>query len=286
VLQELEAVEDEPGQKLLIELRTRALPPPLGQPVLGKKETVEEFSAESARAFHGAHYRPNGAILGVAGAVDFQAVCDAVGRLFEDWKPAPEPSISIGAIPGGPVHLPGDKIQTHIGVAYPSVRYDDPDFFNAHGAVGVLSGGMSARLFTEVREKRGLCYSVSASFHPLKDRGLIMCYAGTTNERANETLAVLLGELKGLQEGVKPEEVARVRTGLKASLIMQEESTAARASVLARSWYHLGRVRAMEEVAREIDRLTPDSILGYLRRHPAKDFVIVTLGPQALEIAK
>src|SRR5258708_553210 len=145
---------------------------------------------------------------------------------------------------------------------------------------------MSARLFTEVREKRGLCYSVSASYHPLKELGLIFCYAGTTNERANETLHVLVGELKRLQQGVAEEEVARVRTGLKASLIMQEESTSARASILARSWYHLGRVRSMEEVAREIERLSPATIMGYLDRHPAKDFVIVTLGPQALEISE
>ena len=161
-----------------------------------------------------------------------------------------------------------------------------PDYYAAIGAVNVLSGGMSARLFTEVREKRGLCYSVSASYSGFKDRASVICYAGTTNERAQETLDVTLGELKRLQDGIEAEEVERVQAGLKSSLIMQEESTSARAGTLASDWYYLRRVRTFDEIKSAIDGLTPKGIVEHVRRHPPKDFTIVTLGPKALTTNK
>src|SRR5438132_7221578 len=126
---------------------------------------------------------------------------------------------------------------------------------------------MSARLFTEVREKRGLCYSVWASYSTFKDRASVLCYAGTTNERAQETLDVTLGELKRLQDGIEAEEVQRVQAGLKSSLIMQEESTSARAGSLASDWYYLGRVRTFDEIKSAIDGLTPAGITEHLKRH-------------------
>jgi predicted Zn-dependent peptidase len=151
--------------------------------------------------------------------------------------------------------------------------------------VYVLSspGGMSSRLFTEVREKRGLCYAVSAGHDMLKDRANVIAYAGTTNERAQETLDVLLAELRRLQEGIEVEEVERIQAGIKSGLIMQQESTRARASFLASDWYYLGRVRSHEEIQSAIDRLTPEIILDHVRRSPPRDFVIVTLGPKSLQ---
>ena len=151
-------------------------------------------------------------------------------------------------------------------------------------AVNVLSGGMSARLFTEVREKRGLCYAVWASYQTFKDRACIVCYAGTTNERAQETFDVTIGELHRLQKGIEDEEVERVQAGLKSSLIMQEESTSARAATLASDWYFLGRVRTFDEIQIAINGLTPNKILGYLRGNPPGTFTIVTLGPKPLKI--
>src|SRR6202043_2077652 len=133
-------------------------------------------------------------------------------------------------------------------------------------------------------EKRGLCYSVWASYQTFKDRACILCYAGTTNERAQETLDVTLGELQRLVEGVTEEEVQRVRAGLKSSVIMQEESTSARAGALASDWYYLGRVRSMEEVQAAIDALSPASILDYVKKYPFKDFTAVTLGKNPLQI--
>src|SRR5262249_26086283 len=113
----------------------------------------------------------------------------------------------------------------------------------------------------------------------------VVCYAGTTNERAQETLDVTLGELKRLQEGIEDEEVQRVQAGLKSALIMQEESTSARAGSLASDWYFLGRVRPIEEVQAAVDALTPQPIVEHLRRCPPRDFTIVTLGPKPLRLS-
>ena len=171
----------------------------------------------------------------------------------------------------------------HIGIAYDSVSYRDPDYFAAWAAVSVLSGGMSSRLFTEVREKRGLCYSVSASLSSLRDEARVLCYAGTTAERAQETLDVTLAELQRLGEGIEDEELSRCQARAKSSLIMQQESTLARASSVARDWYHLGRVMTLAEVREKIDALTVQNVLDYVHTHPAGQFTLLTIGPHPLE---
>src|SRR5690606_9279255 len=142
------------------------------------------------------HYRtsirPNGSILGIAGAVEPSAVLDLAAELFGDWTGVEEPTLQTG--PRGPRrdHIEHESTQTHIGISYDAIPYGDPEYYAAWAAVGVLSGSMSSRLFTEVREKRGLCYAISASLTSLKHAGQVLCYAGTTNERAQQTLDVTL----------------------------------------------------------------------------------------------
>jgi predicted Zn-dependent peptidase len=181
-------------------------------------------------------------------------------------------------------HLHYDSHQTQIGIAFPSVPYRHRDYFQAWGAVGVLSGGMSARLFTEVRERRGLCYSVYAAHHTLWHRGAVFCYAGTGADRAQETLDVTLSELRRLAKGIEETELSRLKARIKSALIMQHESSSGRSSSLARDWYHLGYARTLEEVGRLIDGLSSRSINAYLAEHPPGDFTVTTLGPRPLEV--
>jgi predicted Zn-dependent peptidase len=164
------------------------------------------------------------------------------------------------------------------------VPYRHPDYFLASGAVGVLSGGMSSRLFTEVREKRGLCYTVFASHHTQRDRACVLCYAGTSAERAQETLDVTLGELHRLAGGILPDELTRLKARVKSGLIMQGESSAARAGAVARDWYHLGQARTLAELGRLVDALSVPDINEYLEENPPKDFTVVTLGPAQLQM--
>jgi predicted Zn-dependent peptidase len=268
----------------MVELVRRCYPSPWGQPSEGTLADLENLSPESIRKHFHHTVRPNGAILGIAGNVAFDDVLSKLEELLGGWSGSNDITLVEGGCGPAREHLTHESTQTHIGLAYPAVAYSDPDYYAAWAAVNVLSGGMSARLFTEVREKRGLCYSVYASLNTLKDRGLVLCYAGTTAERAQETLDVLRSELVRLGEGIGEDELDRCKARAKSSLIMAQESTGSRASSLARNWYHLGRTITLEEVRSKIEGLTVKTVLDYVHTHPAKDFTILTIGPQALKV--
>jgi predicted Zn-dependent peptidase len=129
-----------------------------------------------------------------------------------------------------------------------------------------------------------LCYSVFATLNSLRDQGRILCYAGTTVERAQETLDVTLAELIRLGEGISEAELDRCKARAKSSLIMQQESSSSRASAIARDWYHLGHIETLDEISAKIDALTVAALLEHIARHPARDFTILTLGPAPLEV--
>jgi predicted Zn-dependent peptidase len=283
-LQDLQSLEDEPKQKVLVELRRRHYPAPLGQDRRGTAAGLRSLTPEVMRKHYQRLFQPRGCILSIAGNVEWPRLRDLVGKLFGDWKPGAEAGFKLGKPLPKREHLAKETEQTQIGIAFESVPFGQPEYYAALGAVNVLSGGMSARLFTEVREKRGLCYAVWATYQTFKDRASILCYAGTTNERAQETLDVTLRELERLQVGIEPDEVTRVQAGLKSSLIMQEESTSARAGTIASDWYYLGRVRSFDEIQSAINSLTPASIIDYLHKYPPGDYTIVTLGPKALTL--
>jgi predicted Zn-dependent peptidase len=283
-LQDLRSLEDEPRAKVLVELRKHYYPTPLSNDHRGTAATLEKLSGDAVRRHHKRLFRPRGTILSVAGNVEWAPLLKQVERLFGDWDGGAGEDLTYGPPPPKRGHVRKELEQTQIGVAFASVPIGHPDYYAAMGAVNVLSGGMSSRLFTEIREKEGLCYAVWATYQTLKDRASVVCYAGSRNERAQRTLDLMLRELRRLVEGVEPEEVERVRAGLKSSLIMQQESTAARALSLASDWYYLGRVRSFDEIQSAIDGLTPEGIVAYLRRCPPGDYSIVTLGPEPLSV--
>lgn len=282
--QEVRAIEDDLGQRVMQELRQRYYADPFGRASQGTLEAVEAITLDDIRAHFEATYRPEGAILSVAGNVDWPRLRDEVESLFGSWRPGPSPGLSERPPARGYLHIPHESAQTHVAVAYANVPYSDPDYYQARGAVGVLSDGMSSRLFTEVREKRGLCYTVYASCHSLRDRGAVICYSGTTTERAQETLDVMLAELQRLSQGILPDELARLKARIKSALIMQQESSASRSGSIASDWYFLNRVQTLEQLGRIIDGLSCESINAYLAAHPPADFTVVTLGEKELEL--
>jgi len=284
VEQSLRAIEDEPRQKIMVELRRRCYESPWGIPSEGTLEGVENLTAEVVRTHFERCAGPRDAILGIAGKVDVAASIALVEDLFGGWKAKPAPKFETGSRGPSQDHIKHESTQTQIGIAYDSVAYRDAGYYAAWAAVSVLSGGMSSRLFTEVREKRGLCYSVFAMLNCLRDQGRVLCYAGTTSERAQETLDVTLQELQRLKEGISEDELERCKARAKSSLIMQQESSSSRASSIARDWYHLGRVTTLGEVRDKIDALTVDALLEHIAAHPAEDFTILTLGPEPLEV--
>lgn len=283
-LQSLQSLDDDPGSKVIHELRKRFFPDPWGRPSPGTPEGVQASTPDDLRAFFQSAYRPNGSILAVAGAIDWPVLRDAVSQLFGDWPARPEPALNVR--PAGPDrdHILKETQQIQIALAYPTVTVTHPDYYLARATTAILGGYSSARLFTEVREKRGLCYSVYAGYESLKDRAAVLCYAGTATERAQETLDVTLAELRRLAaSGVDAEELDTMRAGLKSSLIMQQESSLSRSNALASDWFYLGRVRPLEEIAAALDALSPADVNRFAANQALDDMTIVTLGPTALQ---
>jgi predicted Zn-dependent peptidase len=284
-LQALAGLDDEPRQKLLIKLREWHLPSPYGRSSMGKKENLEKLTLELAKADHAQRYHPSGAILAIAGHIEFEQVKAEVERHFGNWKGQPEGDIKIMPPPGNLHHEDQQSEQTHIGIAWPSIPETHDDYYTVRMAVEILSGGMSGRLFTEVREKRGLCYSVWAGYSSLKGQGSILGYAGTSNDRAQATLDCFMTELHRLSDGVTQAELDRAKIGLKASTIMSGESTSSRAGAIAHDYFMRGRIRTLDEIKDAIDAVSVDRVNTYLKANKPGPFTIVTVGPKALNVA-
>ncbi len=283
-VQDIESLEDSPQGKVMVELHRRYYPVPLNKDRRGRVEDLETLTIDAVRAQYRKYVRPNQAIISVAGNVEWEPLKARVEKLFGEWEPGEV--AELVPLPHEPqsAHLHKDSAQTQIAFAYPSVAITHPDYFAARAAEGVLSGGMSARLFMEVREKHGLCYSVGVRHESFRDRGAMVGYAGTGPDRAQKTLDLTIAELRKLKDGVTDDEIDRVKAGLKSSLIMAEESTGARASSIAGDWYFLGRVRSFDEIQSAIDSLTPSAVMAHLDRHPVRDVTLVTLGQNPLTI--
>ena len=284
-LQEVRSVEDDLAQKTMQQLRKRHYASPWGRSSQGTADTVSGVTMADVRRHFQTRYSPQGAILSVAGKFDWKKLQAEVERLFGDWKVAAAASIQETPPERRYLHIATESNQTHIGIALEGLSYSHPDYFQIRGAVGCLSDGMSSRLFAEVREKRGLVYTVYAMCHSLKDRGSVLAYAGTTSERAQETLDVMLAELQNLHRGITSDEIDRLKGRIKRSLIIQQESSPSRAGSIALDWYYLKKVRTMAELSGIIDGLTADSINTWLAANPPRAFTVVTIGKEQLSMA-
>jgi predicted Zn-dependent peptidase len=178
-----------------------------------------------------------------------------------------------------------DSQQTHIALAWSLPPYRDDDSAVAGAAVAILGGGTSSRLFTEVRERRGLCYGVSAGYQTQRDFAAAICHAGTTAARAQETLDVILAEIDRLPGSIEADELERMKARVTSGLVMQQESTGARVGSMARQWYHLGRIRSLDEELARYDRLDVATIEAWLAARPPRDLTLVSLGPDPLEVS-
>jgi predicted Zn-dependent peptidase len=283
-LQEVKAIEDDLAQKTMQQLRRSHYPEPWGRSSQGTEKTVSGLTIADVKQFFQKMYSPSGAILSVAGKIEWSALKDTIERLYGSWKPIAATPLKVAEASRKYEHIIADSSQTHIGIAFDAVPYSHPDYFQIRGAVGVLSDGMSSRLFTEVREKRGLVYTVHAAMHSLRDRGSIIAYAGTTADRAQETLDVMLAELNRLYDGITADEIDRLKGRIKRALIIQQESSPSRAGAIALDWYYLSRVRTMSELSDIIDSLSANTINAYLASHRPTQYTITTLGRDKLQV--
>ena len=283
-LQALAGIDDEPRQKLMIKLREWHFPSPYGRNTMGEVKDLEKMTLDLVKEDWKRRFHARDAILAVAGNIQFEQLRDEVERHFGSWTGQPVPEYEVMPPPGRVHHEDQKSEQTHIGIGYSSIPETDPDYYTVRLAVEILSGGMSGRLFTEVREKRGLCYSVWAGYSSLKGIGSILGYAGTSNDRAQDTLDQLLAEIHRLREGVTEAELSRAKIGLKAGTIMQGESTSARAGAIAHDYFIRGRIRTLQEIKDAIDSVTVEHVNQYLKKNKPGPFTIVTVGPKELKL--
>lgn len=283
-LQSLAGIEDEPQRKLMTRLREVYFPWPLGRNSLGEKAHLESLTLQTVKADRQRRYGPAGAIFAFAGNVNFQYIKARIGELFGGWATPATPPAEVTA-PTKTYHFEQQQSeQTHIGLAWPTVDECHDDYYVARIAYEILGGGMSSRLFTEVREKRALCYSVHAGYGSLKGLGCVMGYAGTSNDRAQATLDCYLEELDRFAEGVGEDELSRAKVGLKASTVMSGESSSARAGAIAHDYFTRGRIRTIDEIKSAIDAVTLERLNAFLKTHKPQRPTIVVLGPKELTI--
>lgn len=277
------SLDDDPRHKIMLLLREHFYPDPLGRNTVGKKEDLENLSADKCRQIIADNFNIGDCIIAAAGKIDFDDFCKQLEKLFGSERPKIAKPLLFSRKDHAYHHYHYEGAQVHIGIMTNSVTANDENYYNARLAVAILSGGMSSRLFTEVREKRGLCYAVGASYHTLKEMAGIGCYAGTTPDKAQQTYDVILAEFKKLADGITEEELQRAKIGLQSLLVMQSESTIARAGAAADDFYRIGRVKTLDEIKQKIDQTSVDSVMSFLKKNPFEKFCSVTLGPTEIK---
>ncbi len=283
LVQAIKRRDDEPMRRVgELAMKTYYRGSRLGRPALGTVATVGALTVDDLKRFYAAHYHPDKALFVIAGNFDWPQVVATVERLFGDWQPGGTPLPPETPHPQTEVAFEqSEGEQEHIYFGYPSVAFGDPDYYANLLAVEVLGGGMTSRLFAEVREKRGLVYAVSAYPQPLRTSGATFIYAGTQPEKAHETAAVILQELQKLQaDGVTEDELARAKVQVKSEVVMQSESSTARVNSLLRGWWYERRVIPITDVKARIEAVTTAQIKHVLGRFPpTQTLVLAAVGP-------
>lgn len=279
-LQSLEGLEDDPQERVMLRLKELHQPSPFNRHGYGRREALEGATIETVRSAWRSRMRPKGSILGVAGDVDPGRVLALVEKLLSQWSGvAEEPRQSAPALRGA-THIEEPTSQTHLALAWNAPREQDATAMRERLLVRVLGSGSSSRLFTEVREKRGLCYSVSASYSSGRDSGMLSIYAGSTPQRAQQTLDVIADQVASMRGGVTADEYRRAVVGLKSGLVMSGESTSSRAGSIAADYFRIGRARTLEEIAAEVDAVSHDSLQRYAADRSFEAPTQVAIGPQ------
>jgi predicted Zn-dependent peptidase len=281
VLQELGQSRDTPDDIIFDHLQAVVYPDqPMGWPILGEEDTVSKFSQTQLRDYMRANYRAGSMVLVASGAVDHKQIVAMAEEKFASLPTGTGSTPLTARYHGGDKRAGDDLEQVHVTYAFPGVSNTDPDFYVAQAYVTALGGGMSSRLFQEVREKRGLCYSVYSFAQSAADSGLIGIYAGTGEKEAEEISAVIAGEMAALAMTASEQEVARAKAQLKSGLLMGLERPSSRAEMIASHMFTYGRVIPVAELTAKLDAIDAAAVRRFGERIMASDYPsTAALGP-------
>ena len=264
ILQEIGQVLDTPDDIVFDWLQEVAYPDqPIGRSILGPVERVSAFSKSDLAAFVTERYAPGEMIIAAAGAVDHDAIVRAAEKLFGDLTPRLSKPVTPALFTGGERREARDLEQVHFTLAFEAPGYRDEGFYTAQIYASALGGGMSSRLFQEVRERRGLCYSIFAQAGAYDDTGMLTLYAGTSASQIGELAELTVDEMIRAAHDMAPEEVARARAQMKAGLLMGLESPSSRAERLARLLAIWNRVPELDETVARIDAVTTGDVRDF-----------------------
>ena len=281
IVQEIGASEDNPDDLVFDYLQSTAFPnQPIGRAILGTRETVCSFRDTNLRAYLARNYRGPDMVFAATGAVEHSAVVAEVERRFGQFNGPAAPLPLPASFRGGTKLEARDLEQVHIALALEGLSQKHPDYFSLQVFTIVLGGGMSSRLFQEVREKRGLCYTISAFHAPYSDTGMFGIYAGTDSGDVKELMRVAVDETAAAAGNITEAEVNRAKAQIKVGLLMALESSGARARQLASQILTYGRPLPIEEIVARIDNVSVASTRAagsalMARARPA----IAALGP-------
>ena len=267
IVQEIGAALDTPEDRVYDLFAEAAYPgQPIGRTILGTPETVRAAGSPMLDAYLRQHYRGPSMVVSAAGAVNHDKLVAAVEESFNGLGAERGPTPSLAEYRGGEAREPRDLMETQIMLGFEGVRYSADDFHTAQVLASVLGGGMSSRLFQEVREKRGLCYSIYAFHWAFADTGIFGIHTATGPSDVNELMPVVIGELERAAHDIDEKEVQRARAQLRAGLLMTLESPAARAGQIARQLLLFGRPIPVEELVEKIESITAQKIRNLATR--------------------
>ncbi|MGF7159715.1 putative Zn-dependent peptidase [Rhodoligotrophos appendicifer] len=267
ILEEISAAEDTPDDLVFDLLHEAAYPDqPLGRPILGTSDRVMNFSASDIIKFRDAHYSGNRIVVAAAGAVNHDALVTQAEVFLGGLRAVPTAEWTKASFVGGIRTATKPLGQVHVVLSFPAMGYRDENIYTLQILSGLLGGGMSSRLFQDVREARGLCYSIFSFASAFDDTGIFGVYAATSPRRVDELLNVTADTLTNISEQVTEQEIARSRAQLKASLVSALESSSARADQIARQQLVFGRIPEMDELVSRVEAVDMDAVARLAKR--------------------
>ncbi|MGD9862083.1 MAG: M16 family metallopeptidase [Pseudodonghicola sp.] len=271
ILQEIGQAYDTPDDVIFDWLQEASYrDQPLGRTILGPTERVSAFSRTDLSAFVGEHYRPGQMILSAAGAVDHAQLVRLAEDLFGHLEPGPASTAEPALFTGGEFRKAKPLEQAHFALALESPGYRDDEIYTAQIYSSALGGGMSSRLFQEIRELRGLCYTIFAQTGAYADTGTTTIYAGTSAGQIAELAGITIDEMKRAADDMSDAEVDRARAQMKAGMLMGLESPSNRAERLARLVQIWDKVPPLEETVAHIDAVTTQAVRAFAERMAAQ----------------
>jgi predicted Zn-dependent peptidase len=264
ILQEIAGTQDSPEELAMDLLQETAFPgQSLGRPILGTPDSVTGLQAADIRAFLARHYKPNNMIVAAAGAINHEKLVRHVEALFGGLTPGEAAADQPARYGGGIAASEKPFEQSHLLVGFPSPSYRDDAFFAAQVFSGLFGGGMSSRLFQEIRERRGLCYAIYSTVWGLRDAGMLAVHAATGPDMVEELSRLVAAELHDLvASGPKANELQRSKAQIKAGLLMALESSSVRAEQMARQLIGYGRFIPLAELSDRVAGVTASHVMS------------------------